>query len=208
MTNMPEKLLVFAALAYEAKAIAASMGREPEVELRVIGPGATRLPSPAQSAGCRGIIMAGLGGALDPALQIGDVVIDSEAIAPDGPWRGGHFHTADQIIATPAQKHALFKTTGALVVEMENARARELARTMGVPFLGIRAISDRSDEILDPAIIRMVDSSGRVRAGALAGELLKRPALIASLLRLRPRSACAMKSLCDALELILRMKVI
>ena len=191
-------LLILTALEYEAKAISKRIGRSSEVDLRVIGPGATSLPAAGELSGYRGIVMAGVAGALDPQLDAGDVVIDGDIGEIAGPFRRGRIHSAGKIVATPAQKAALWSQTGALVVDMENAAARALAERAGVPFVGVRAVSDRADEILDPAVLRLVDSSGRLRPGRLAAELCRRPALVAALLRLRPRSALAVKNLADA----------
>ena len=192
--------VIFTALQYEAQALRKALGDD--VQLRVVGPRATRLPGAAELAGCGGIMMTGLGGALDPSLGTGDVVVDGE-VKSAGPWRRGAIHTTDGIVATPAEKAALFRQTHALVVDMENAAARGLAASIGVPFLGVRAVSDRADEPLDPAVLRLVDSSGRLHPARLAIEICRRPTFLATLIRLGPRSDLAMKNLAAALREIL-----
>jgi hypothetical protein len=194
--------VIFTALEYEARALRKVLGSG--VELRVVGPRATRLPAPAELSGRAGILMAGLGGALDPELETGEVVIDGEIPMSNPPRRRrGAIHTADRIVATPAEKALLFRQTRALVVDMESAAARGLAAAIGVPFLGVRAISDRADEPLDPAVLRLVDSSGRLRPSRLARELVRRPTFVQTLLRLRPGSELAMTNLAAALREIL-----
>src|SRR3954453_20987309 len=79
------------------------------VEVRTIGIGAVRVPLEIpQGTGC--VILAGFGGALDPALKVGDVVLDWPSSAavppPEGPFRTGRIHTSDRIVATPEQKSA------------------------------------------------------------------------------------------------------
>jgi nucleoside phosphorylase len=148
--------------------------------------------------------MAGLAGALEPSLSVGDVVVDQASDFPvtDGRWRRGGIHTAGEIVATPAGKSALFRAGGDLVVEMENAFARRFAAERGVPFLGVRAVSDSAAEPLDAAVLRFVDPSGRVRLGRLAAELCRRPGLIPALWRLRSRTAIALRNLSGAVRQI------
>ncbi|MEA2712017.1 MAG: hypothetical protein QOF78_4618 [Phycisphaerales bacterium] len=168
----------------------------PSIRIEVIGPGATRLPA-SPSAGVVGIIMAGLAGGLDPSLRTGDLVIDDQST-----WRGlklacrtGQIHSAAGIIATPQQKAALFRDTGALVVDMENAAARKLAAEWNVPFLGIRAVADSAGETLDPALLRMTDSSGRVKPIQILAELCRRPNLLPGLWQMNSRASAALRSL-------------
>jgi hypothetical protein len=193
----------------------------PQIELRTIGIRAVHLPPdwarPTSAASPHGgtgilpvfappgttmVIMAGLAGALDPSLQIGDVIIDAASDKlPNGlNLRRGRIHTADQLIATPAQKAALFRETGALVVDMENAIVRTAANAAGIPFIGIRAVSDTADQALDPAVLNLVDDLGRLRPAALAGTLLRRPALIPYLNRLGTASRLAADRLAQAVS--------
>jgi adenosylhomocysteine nucleosidase len=218
--HVPARLLILTALRYEAVAVADALGlsfesrflatgRLPDgrsIDLHVIGPGAGRLPRAGDVPPCQGVIMAGLAGGLDPLLQAGDVVIDetSPVEAPDPRWRRGPIHSTDRIVATPADKASLFAATRALVVDMENAAARRLAADLNVPFLGIRAVSDRADEPLDPLTLAWTDPSGRLRPARLALDLCRRPQMIPRLWHMRARASFAMRNLADALRQILR----
>jgi hypothetical protein len=148
--------------------------------------------------------MAGLGGAIDPALAIGDVVIDGQSTlpVPTGHWRRGEICTTPDLVATVAQKHALFAASGALVADLENAIAREFAARHGIPFLGIRAVSDDAGERLDPATLRWIDATGRLRPARLAADLFRRPATIPALWRLGRRSRVAVRNLAEAVRMI------
>src|SRR5207249_1339343 len=64
------KLVIFCAVEFEAKALRNRL----DCDIRTIGIRATRLPAELASASV--IVMAGLAGALDPSLKVGDVVID------------------------------------------------------------------------------------------------------------------------------------
>jgi hypothetical protein len=212
------RLVIFAALRHEAVAIARPLrlsfesaaratGNCPnglQVELHVVGPRCASLRRDIDLGGCVGVVMAGLAGALEPGLSVGDVVVDEASDFPmtDGQWRRGGIHTAGDIVATPAGKAALFRAGGELVVEMENAVARRFAAERGAPFLGLRAVSDAAAESLDPAVLRFLDASGRVRLGSLAAELCRRPRLVPTLWRLRSRTAIALRNLASAVHQI------
>jgi hypothetical protein len=206
---MEREVLILTALQHEASVIARALKRAggtaddrrlPAFRLHVIGPGAANLARVERCQAC-GIVMAGLAGALAPDLQAGEIVIDelSDCCGElDLPWRKGTFHSARQIVSTPREKQELYRATGALVVEMENDAARRLAAGWSVPYIGIRVVLDRADEVLDPALLRLTDSAGRVRPRRLIGELSRRPALLATMLQMRSRSAIALANLSSA----------
>ncbi|MGN6626939.1 MAG: phosphorylase family protein [Tepidisphaeraceae bacterium] len=202
-------VLILTALRFEADGIARAFAlrfdtpmtaadADRRIALRVVGPLATRLPDEL-AADCAGIVLAGLGGGLDPQWKRGDVVIDDRSTL-DLPAADNDDDndddadalpprvrcvTADRVIATPADKADLRRATGGAVVDMESDRVRAWAADRGVPFLGLRAISDTADEVLEPAVLRFVDAAGFTRPGRVAAEVLRRPALLATLLRLR-----------------------
>jgi hypothetical protein len=153
-----------------------------------------------------GVIMAGLAGGLDPALRVGDVVLDDcpPEFVPDAPLRRGKIHCSEELIATPGDKKALFEKTGALAVDMESAGARELATRLNVPFVSIRAISDATCDALDPAVLSLVNEYGRAKPLAIASTLLRRPSLIPQLRQLDSKSKLAVNILADCVSAIAR----
>lgn len=207
---------IFCALDLEARAVLRGLrkpgdaGAGRRVEVHVIGIGAKRMPQINTARPC--VIVAGLAGALDPALHVGDLVLDSplpppSAESPGGfsgewsqrfpvelPWRFGAIHSAGHLIATPAEKTALFRETGALAVDMEQAAVRRALPT-GAIVIGLRAISDPAHMALDPAILGFVDEQGRPRPLRVASALLRRPSLLPQLLALRKNTALALKNL-------------
>jgi adenosylhomocysteine nucleosidase len=211
-------LLILTALRFEAVAIAkrlglsfsgpflAGSGGNEGVELRVVGPRCARLSQVGVAPGCRGIIMAGLAGAVEPSLRVGDVVVDerSNLAAPEGRWRRGAIYTSGDVVATVAQKRALVAATGALVVDMENEVARAFAGGRGVPFLGIRAVSDAADDAIDPATLRWVDEAGALRPGRVVADICRNPLRIPPLLLLGVRSRLAVANLAAAVEEVAR----
>jgi nucleoside phosphorylase len=212
------KLIIFAAMQLEAKAIAKAFGApyahrreaihfmagEWAGELHTVGIRARHVPAGVIRERAGYVIMAGLAGGLDRSLRCGDIVVDgSVELATCGlPFRFGGIHTSGELVARPEQKAALFRQTGALAVEMENAVVRQAAAAAGVPFVGVRAVCDTADEAVDPAVLDFIDDVGQVRLGALAAGLLRRPRLVAEIWRLADRSKRAATCLGEAVRAI------
>lgn len=96
-----------------------------------------------------GMISTGLCGALDPALRLGDVVVSGNArIDTRAPFVRGTVLTIDHVAATAADKRTLRNQTGAIAVDMESAAVEGKAAEWNVPYLCIRAVSDRADDTL------------------------------------------------------------
>jgi adenosylhomocysteine nucleosidase len=169
--------------------------------VQTIGPRAVHLPTLDPETAC--VIMAGLAGALDPALQVGDVIIDAPRdLLPDDRLppgcRRGAIYTSPTLITTPQEKAELFMHSRALAVDMENEAVQLAAALANVPFIGIRAISDTADEALDKEMLGLLDDLGRVRLGAVAALLLRRPSKVAELRRLGAKAELAAGNLAAA----------
>lgn len=143
------------------------------------------------------VIVAGLGGGLDPSLRVGDVVIDApdEMRIHDLPFRFGSIHTSADMICTPQDKSRLFQSTSALAVDMETALVRKVAAQYRVPVIAVRAISDAAHAAIDPELLALVDDLGRPRAGRIALALVKRPARALALRRLGRDTRLALRRL-------------
>jgi adenosylhomocysteine nucleosidase len=146
------------------------------------------------------IILAGLAGALDPTLKIGDIVIDATAAGPITDWpklagRYGKIHSSQSLISTSRAKAELFASTGALAVDMESAIVQRYAQSAGLPLLMIRAISDTADQEVPLEVMSCIDELGNPRAAALAGKLARHPSLIPKLMRLGQQSRIALENL-------------
>jgi adenosylhomocysteine nucleosidase len=199
-----QPLLILTAMQMEADAIDAANAVTPYA-LRTIGPGAVRMLEDFDRDRPRGIILAGIGGGLDPSLRCGDVVIDelSDLKTSVLPYRRGGIYTADRIIATPQQKREAMTKTGAIVVDMENAIVRDRAKQLGVPFLGVRVIGDGAADTLNPIVLTLIDENGRAKIGAVASALVCHPLLLRDLMHLRRTAKIALQSLTGAMGQIL-----
>jgi len=69
----------------------------------------------------------------------------AEACNP-GHNRIGRIASGDQFVCSREQKNAIIANTGALCTEMEGAAIAHTAWRNGVPFVVIRAISDKADD--------------------------------------------------------------
>ena len=170
-----------------------------------VGIRAKHLPMLEEVSGVSVILMCGVAGALDSSLRIGDVVFDGkDAQMPDlrysdGPGgislRRGTIHSANQIISNPSQKAELFTSTGALAVDMEQSIVRDFASPLQIPVIGLRAISDTADQVLDAAVLHLVDDVGKPRPLKIASLLLHRPNLIPYLNQLGTNTKIAVNNL-------------
>lgn len=187
-------LILFTALEIEARAVLRALGkRSQDVAVRVIGMRGIRTPQvPAGST----VIVAGLGGALDPKLRVGDLVLDTPIprLSNHLPWHVGPIHSSADVVSTREAKGTLFRQTSALAVEMEHAIVQR-SLDQGVKLIGLRAISDPAEMALDPAILQFVDDFGNPKAGRIAVTLLRRPGLIPHLRLLNKNTKVALGNL-------------
>lgn len=132
------------------------------------------------------LVNTGIAGSLDASLDIGDLVVSTDAVYHDfdctpfgyqpnqvpgmaaaafsaDPWlasaalaaaesvnpghcRMGRIASGDQFIADPEHKAEIIASTGAQCTEMEGAAIAHTASRNGVPFVILRAISDKADD--------------------------------------------------------------
>jgi len=223
-----QNILILTAVQMETRAMVRALsGRG--CRFHTVGIGAKRLPGAVEVGGVLLILMCGLAGGLDPSLGVGDVILDdsgnqtpvlrcsqkagSSAQNPaflntseTAPVRRGVIHTAAEIISDSSQKSELFARTGALAVDMEQSIIRDFARPLQIPVIGLRAISDAADQVLDPAIVDLVDDLGRPRPLKIASLLIHRPGMISYLRQLGANSNLAARKLgAAAVDLVDRL---
>ena len=158
-----------------------------------------RLKAALAAEPIEGIISIGLGGALDPTLAVGDVVIGSEVLRPRGRWladaawtRRLHerwpeakvapvFGSGDMVLHT-LDKAKLRLKHGAALVDMESHVAAKLAAARGLPFAVLRVVSDTAGLSLPNAVAAGIRPDGGMDLfgvlGALAGDPRQLPDLM------------------------------
>jgi adenosylhomocysteine nucleosidase len=161
----------------------------------------------------------GMAGALDPALNPGDLLVAERVIAPDGriyaadaAWsallvappdetpgcpacRLALLAGVDRPVVSAAGKRELRERTGAAAVDMESHVVAEAAARRGVPFIALRAIADPAGRAIPPAALAGLAPDGRTRPLAVLARLALRPWQIPELMRLAADSAAALKAL-------------
>ena len=227
-------ILVLTAVELEARALARALSlptrpslpflafRSDRVCIAPIGIGASRLKErwPVLVADDERplVVSAGVCGALDPALAVGDLVLADSVIDGSGMrhavtagaqraavsarvgGRGGAMVWARQILATPESKAALRAETGGTAVDMESAAIVAAAAEHACPSLIVRGVSDDARELLPAELLTLVNDEGRLRTGGLFA--LARPRLLRAALRVRRASREALARVANALSLL------
>jgi hopanoid-associated phosphorylase len=147
-----------------------------------------------------GIISIGIAGGLEPRLRPGhwvvaDAVRDAgEAMPTDPEWTDrlvrrlpraakGLLLGVDALVATTAQKAALYRTIGAIAIDMESHIAARIARRHGLPFVSARVISDAGHRTLPPAARVGMRKDGGLDLLAVLKSLLAAPWQLPALIR-------------------------
>jgi adenosylhomocysteine nucleosidase len=145
------------------------------------------------AGGANQLLSFGFAGGLDPSLRPGDIVVGAGVVGLDGwmratdaalalrvgaaldetgcRWRTGLVAGADQALATPAAKQALYQRTSAVIVDMESAAVA----AAGLPFAILRVVVDPAERALPASVLAALDSKGRLNVLALLAGLLRRP---------------------------------
>jgi hypothetical protein len=205
MSDLLTNPLILTAMEMEARGIAKELTSHGlKIAVEIIGIRACRLPRDLAEKKPSLILLAGLGGGLDPVLKVGDVILDDPrnlALAATIPR--GTITTAKNVVATVAGKAELRAQTGAAIGDMENSIVRAAAAKVGIPFIGLRAVSDTADQSIDPEILNLVDEIGRPRTLPAMKYLATHPGSMSRLHRLREQSNRAVTALAASVVLVL-----
>jgi len=131
------------------------------------------------------VISTGFCGALDPALRVGDMVLDFASLVSE-----------DRVIVTAEEKSTLHQQSGAAAVEMEAAAVERKAREWSAPFHCFRVVSDTAQESLPLDFNLYRDREGRFSRTRIALAAMLRPfSVMPALLRLDRNCAAAAEAL-------------
>ena len=161
------------------------------------------------------IICAGLGGALSPDLNVGDIVLGEAVVSLRKDeekelfndisllgveYKKGAFLTESRFINKPQEKKRLFEASSALVVDMETWGVVEAAVQSGIPVVSVRSVSDESHERL-PDMGAIYGNNGEVDIEKASDYFLSDLSLIAPYFKFRfKNSPRASNSLCKFLS--------
>jgi adenosylhomocysteine nucleosidase len=132
------------------------------------------------------LVSMGWAGALSCGLQPGDAYVVNEVVdgasgevfPTQSPARQGNappfkLVTIDHV-ALAAEKRRLGVSYQAVLVDMEAATVARFARSQGIPFYCLKAVSDTASEVL-PDFSRYTDTQGQLQLAALLAHVAIRP---------------------------------
>ncbi len=174
-------------------------------------------------AGSQWIVSAGFAAALEPSMQIGDIIVADRVISDeDGEEviacdqrlvltippsdkfgfviRYGSLVSWNSIVCTATEKSLIHRATGAAALDLESYAAAQMCSRMKVPFVAVRSISDTANENLPTVIRRLVTTRGLFRVGMI---LMSNPQAWLPLLKLRRQARLAANNLGEVLGLML-----
>jgi adenosylhomocysteine nucleosidase len=163
-------------------------------------------------AGATALASFGLAGGLDPTLAAGAILLPDEVQGGDGRvhrceagWRNrlsatlraqtGKLLTSSKAVSSVEDKAALFRSTGAVAVDMESAAIAAVAAEHDLPFVAVRVVVDSAADVLPRAVSAAADSEGHLQLWRLIGALALAPGELAPLIRLARRYRAANRSL-------------
>jgi nucleoside phosphorylase len=148
------------------------------------------------------VISTGFCGALDPAMETGDIVIGTEvvngvrrfpALLPrcNKAHHAGGVISIDHVAQTAGEK-ARLRATGAIAVEMEAAGVAERAAARNLPFYCVKVVTDLAGEDMANDFNSALRPEGHFATMVILSSSLRKPFVrIPELLRLRRRCARA-----------------
>jgi hopanoid-associated phosphorylase len=214
-------------LAFEANSLKRHLPAPQAFAVALSGGDAGRALSEARRLiheGACGLLSFGTAGALAPELAPGNVIVATEVITASGgslaaerawcdalaaagsarrlPLQLGALRAVDQPVASAEAKTALYRSCGALAVDMESGAVARAARDAGLPFAVLRVVIDTAGRDLPPAAMAAMAPGGGIDARGLARELWRRPHQIGGLLGLARDAAVARRALGRAAALL------
>lgn len=209
-----------------ARADSAAVSSAPEFRFIQTGPGPRRVveavegaitSGPIAEARSRGhsvvAVLAGVAGELAPA---GGAMAFVDVVSAGGEhWRsmlpretignaGGSILGLDTPAYTSEEKAHWRERTGALLVDTESHAFAAACERFRLPWVVVRAASDRRHESLPAASARWVDAAGETVLNHVLIDLVRAPSLLPALIRLGRRGSVATRMVGARIEAISR----
>ncbi len=132
------------------------------------------------------VVSTGFCGALDPALEPGDVFVATRVEAAGRsfpaadpgahrPYSSGPLVTVERVAGTAGQKTRLRAATGAGAVEMEAAGVAVAACDAGLPFFCVRSVTDRATESFALDYDAILQADGHLDTILLLSSICRKP---------------------------------
>lgn len=188
-------------------------------EIVCCGPGASRVGRWVASCGSgeQPLILVGLAGSLRADIATGTAYWVAKVIDNDGhEWkptfqardeetndRGLTIVSTQQAVTESAAKRALAQRTGADLVDIESAAFAAAASQSQRRWAVVRGVSDGVEDSLPDDIEDWIDERGRTKTAAVISAIVRRPALLGAVRRLRAQSAAAMDAAAQVIDSML-----
>lgn len=154
----------------------------------------------AIAMGCRGIVSFGIAGGLKEHVRPGTCIVARSIITGQQrfdshlEWASSLLQTipgaihadiagSNGIVATPADKIALGRSSGAAAVDLESSLCVGAAIAHGLPFVAIRVVADPCHRALPPAAQLNLLPHGIPDLAAVMRSVVKRPHQVSALIR-------------------------
>lgn len=166
------------------------------------------------------VISIGYAGALDPSLEVGDLVVADLVMELDSSRLGDDTKTfslkkeifnlatdvhkrilltVDRVAATPQEKKKLKEQYSAVAVDMETSALAEEAQTRDLAFVSVRAITDTADqELIDCA--HLVEENGEVSKMKAGWHVVTHPGDLKGMIELGQHAKIATANLTEFLR--------
>jgi hopanoid-associated phosphorylase len=173
----------------------------PGVEAVVGGGDRVRLETllEARASDARGVISIGIAGGLAPGLQVGQwvladaIIADGEKLPTDVAWTErlgaqlsgsatGSLLGVDAVVAEPADKANLHRSTGALAADMESHVAARVACRHGLAFAAARVVCDPAHSALPSAARACMTRDGGNDPWVILRSLFAQPSQLPALI--------------------------
>ena len=135
-------------------------------------------------------------------IQVPEVTGVSERLSGSANIQAGHFITLERWMEKETVKRLLPAEIAFAVCDTETFPLAEIALQRQLPFLAVRSITDRADEEIPRALLKVNDASGSYRFLRAVFLLLSKPRLIPAAIRLGRRGAVASENLWRAFEAV------
>jgi adenosylhomocysteine nucleosidase len=169
----------------------------------------------AELDGAQAIISIGLGGGLDQALAVGDIVVGSEVLRPRGHWvtdpawtrrimaclpgaRLASVYGSNDMVLHSLDKAKLRSKGGAALADMESHVAAKLAAARRLPFVVVRVVSDTAGMSLPGAVLAGIKPNGGMDLIGVLAALARDPRQLQALMRVGRDADQAFKALSAA----------
>ena len=158
--------------------------------------------------GVTALVSFGVAGGLDPTLRPGTILVPREVLTegsrvPSDPALNRRLGArseiilfgAERIVASAADKSALFASTNAGAVDMESGAVALVASRHGIPFAVLRAICDPAEHDLPPAALVPPDRHGAIMLRRIFHSVLTQPRQLRFLPALAANAMAARRAL-------------